>query len=188
MRRRLFTILSAVSLLLCIATVALWISTGFCQLSLHRTADPDEDEWPPIFMSYSTMLHKGHGYVRWQRHADGNWRPLLMRRNPSQVWDREVSNQAGPESQVDTFWYCLGLSVGFEHQGGHIAAWDVEFSYWEAAALFAVLPVFAAARISFRVFVIRRRTARGMCPACGYDLRATPGRCPECGTVPAKAN
>jgi hypothetical protein len=46
----------------------------------------------------------------------------------------------------------------------------------------AALPAWWAARFAGRR-VARRRWARGLCPACGYDVRASAGRCQECGQV-----
>jgi hypothetical protein len=48
---------------------------------------------------------------------------------------------------------------------------------WLPTLALAIAPVWLA-RHPWR----RRRRAPGLCPGCGYDLRGTPERCPECGT------
>jgi len=54
---------------------------------------------------------------------------------------------------------------------------------WFLMLLFARLPA-GWARVIWRR---RRRRKLGLCVACGYDLRATPARCPECGAESAIA-
>jgi hypothetical protein len=56
--------------------------------------------------------------------------------------------------------------------------------HWMLLAPTVVLPLVAGARALRRRWRARNRQRAGHCPVCGYDLRATPDRCPECGAAP----
>ena len=63
---------------------------------------------------------------------------------------------------------------------GHMAAGSLAFPLWFPCLVFALLPAHYFLRVRRRRRVASRR-ARGCCVFCGYDLRASAGRCPECG-------
>jgi hypothetical protein len=83
----------------------------------------------------------------------------------------------------------LSRKLGFELVGAHRMDGpmrDISFDvhrllvpHWLLVGLFAVLP----ASRGTRWFRKRFRAAKGLCPVCGYNLHATPDRCPECGTA-----
>jgi hypothetical protein len=56
--------------------------------------------------------------------------------------------------------------------------------YWTVALVLTPLPLFWA-RATQRRLQRRSRRRHGLCTECGYDLRATPERCPECGHAAA---
>ena len=58
--------------------------------------------------------------------------------------------------------------------------------FWLAAAAANVAAGVLGIWLVFRADRREKRHAHGLCVRCGYDLRATPTGCPECGAVPTR--
>ena len=79
------------------------------------------------------------------------------------------------------FWYVRAPSQKSAGPGNFYAEWGAPA--WAVCLVLALLP--AGWVVRWRRGRLRRRA--GLCLKCGYDLRATPERCPECGMVSQRA-
>ena len=75
----------------------------------------------------------------------------------------------------------IAIRSSKRNPGGSVIG--IRLAYWAIVVSTAVLP----ALVGFQRVQRYRRGHAGRCLNCGYDLRATPDRCPECGrTTPQK--
>ncbi len=164
-RRWLFNGFAGVSLLLCVATLSLWARSHFVSDVLNYTT-----------FRWRFDLRSGIGHVE---------ATLLIGQNKySQfLWlHRTYSEQRRIGwSQVDGFggFYFRKIDLYLSSIG---IFYTMGVPHWFLAAVFSIGP----GCWFFRRLRIRKFGRQGYCASCGYDLRATPQRCPECGTVPTK--
>ena len=151
MKCRMFNVLTALSLLLCVVVMVAWLVSqragrfGFELVRQHsRLVTLDDGVLPVIhFLSDNAS-------------------------SPAREWGWSVPYVAY-----------------YQHCWGGRAEWT-----WGGVYLLPVAGCLAAmplARWSPATIALLRRRLRGQlrgrCRRCGYDLRATPERCPECGEV-----
>ena len=77
-----------------------------------------------------------------------------------------------------------GFYLFADQRRGAPAPW-LFVPYWSILVLTALLSATTVRPIARGIARLRgrMRVAAGRCATCGYDLRGTPNRCPECGSV-----
>jgi hypothetical protein len=84
------------------------------------------------------------------------------------------------DDQWGAYWGPTGEEPNTRLVIGH--AQQISISVWWIACPLTLLPaIWLIAHPQMLPF--RRKVSPGFCSVCGYDLRATPDRCPECGTI-----
>ena len=162
----MLNLLTALSLLLCVAVCALWVRSYFATeaLGYGRIVDGPAGR---------TLSVHGAGSGR------GRFVLVLVQSLPSELtpeytrpfYLRQPPHDLDQGRASPSLWNRLGFFLLEPPEYGVIVP------AWVLAVVTAALPAYRAAAFARA----RKRRRTGLCAACGYDLRATPGRCPECG-------
>ncbi|HEY2589613.1 MAG TPA: hypothetical protein VGI81_27960 [Tepidisphaeraceae bacterium] len=160
--RRLSTVAWVLSLTLCVATIALWVANVWHEGTFGRVGSR--------FTAYA--LAASGTITLYVSATDAGDRARWL----ADTWPAPAGGGPG-----DFQWRTLGFVQGVGGTAGRnvVRAWTAPD--WFIAGLFAIAPAVHLVRL-LRRRGARRAGATGRCATCGYDLRASTERCPECGT------
>lgn len=174
MMRRLLITVSAISLLLCAAACGLGVRSywrgEFVTWSRLTIRDDPVSDFVKADRYYSVDVGDGTGCFvlgfgddwaqptapipRWR--YEPTTRPFDFRDPSGSRWAR----------------------LGFYRGPGPVGLTDIAVPFWVLAGTFVLVP----AGHGIWIFRNRSQCHAGRCYLCGYDLRASNDRCPECGT------
>jgi hypothetical protein len=174
--------IAAISLLLCMAVILI----GFCS---YFAFAPIGQYWETVWDGNSSYRNRGwlakNGSLhlvrsyRLKQPASGSkpQKVLHIGADPAHYFVLQPTTLGFAfVNHISSYRGAAGTSV----QVDTMTVSQLSFPLWLLAILFGVCPtlwVVAAMRQ-------RMRQIGSRCVHCGYDLRATPDRCPECGLVP----
>ena len=138
-------------------SLALFVVVCAFWVRSHATADTWGRRWVEGAVNSEIVVHSHVVYVGFLAHSYQAITPAGAK--PWNHLARPAATTAAP------FWFTPEGVMRYAH----------------LAVYTGVLPVWWVARRYSSA--IRRRRKLGLCPNCGYDLRASPERCPECGVV-----
>jgi hypothetical protein len=170
---RLPRLASALSLLLCLATVVLWVRSYY-RVECVVLNDRNDLRTMPFggwfdrgaFIIIQSRPHGGFiEHLGWGSYSGAN-------ADDARGFLHGILYYAHARGDFGFMW---GSYVN-NHGGGYSV---VALPLWMLVCLFGIIPAIAIVRQCRK-----RPPIVGMCPHCGYDVRATPNRCPECGALP----
>jgi hypothetical protein len=95
---------------------------------------------------------------------------------PSYLYDKSSS----PQRRIWRMWGVELFRLDESHEYYSLHQRSVTLPCGLILGLSAIVPAVGALRVA-KALRRRRRRLRGFCVACGYDLRESTDRCPECG-------
>ena len=189
--RRAINLFAVLSLLLCVATAALWARSLWRvdQVQLKTEPTPlSTSAWKGEMVEEQTfILQSNAGGLMGAWYVEEKPRSSVRRGKQGLTYHSDDGVRYPVRRPDDpTVERRVGL-LGFEYA---TIFWiykrspDTHRSYYLTVPMWAVCLVLALPPVIVfpRRWRERRRRGGNLCLTCGYDLRATTGRCPECGT------
>jgi hypothetical protein len=175
--------LAVVSALLCVAILVAWSANLRWEMFVcHTSLSPHGKNF--YWLDRTLLLQDGL-FVLNSTSAETTTHNHSWIEDPRQwIWGIRPAGAYGQQlmgfpANLRPYWEVVpNWAMGREVIQSRITALCVP--YWMCVAVLAPMPMFQLRRY-WRNRRRARRLTKGTCPFCGYDLRATSGRCQECG-------